>query len=301
MVGLILNVIILIIIVLVAVAFITLLERKVLGYIHIRKGPNKVGFMGILQPFGDAIKLFCKEYRGSSVVNFYIFYFRPIFGLFLMLGLWIIIPVQFGLLDFDYGILFFIAVVRLGVYVLLGSGWSSNCGYSLLGSLRAVAQTISYEVRLVLLLLCLCFYVESYNFEVLKDFQFIYFGVLFFPIMLPFFVSLLAETNRTPFDFAEGESELVSGFNIEYGGVGFSLLFIAEYGMIILISGIFVLVFFGGMSNLFCLKICFLRIVFLWVRGTFPRFRYDKLIFLCWRSFLPLVLFYLFFIILIVC
>jgi len=257
-----------------------------------------LGFIGMLQPFGDAVKLFSKEYFGSFVVNVYIFYLSPVFGLFLILGLWIVLPFRIGRFDFNYGILFFISLVGLGVYLLLGSGWRSNCGYSLLGALRAIAQTISYEVSLILLLICLCFYVGNYNFEVLGNFQsFIYFIFIFFPIIFPFFISLLAETNRTPFDFAEGESELVSGFNVEYGGIGFSLLFMAEYGIILFIRRIFVLMFLGGADDEFSLKITLIAIFFLWIRGTFPRFRYDKLIFLCWKSYLPLVLFYLFYVI----
>jgi NADH-ubiquinone oxidoreductase chain 1 len=264
MLGLVVNIVVIIIAVLISVAFITLFERRILGYVHIRRGPNKVGIVGVFQPFGDAVKLFCKEYMGSFVVNYYIFYFTPVLGLFLILSLWVIIPLGYGLFDYIYGVLFFISLVGLGVYVLLGSGWSSNCSYSLLGGLRAVAQTISYEVSLVLLLLRICFYGGGYCLETLGNLQELcYFGVVFFPVMMPFFISLLAETNRTPFDFAEGESELVSGFNVEYGGVGFSLLFMAEYGMILFIRRIFVILFLGGLDETFCLKIGILRGVFL--------------------------------------
>jgi NADH-ubiquinone oxidoreductase chain 1 len=300
MVSLGLNVLVVIVIVLISVAFITLLERKILGYCHIRKGPNKVGLIGILQPIGDAVKLFTREYFGGSSRNFYLFYLSPFFGLFLALFVWLIMPLYYGQIDFEWGVLFFVSVISLGVYVLLGSGWASNSSYALLGALRALAQTISYEVRLFLLILGVIFYVGGYSFYKTGELQMdVWFCLVGLPIVLPLFTSLLAETNRTPFDFAEGESELVSGFNVEYGAVGFSLLFMAEYAMIILMSSVFVLFFFGGGGLFYGLKICLWVFVFLWVRGTLPRFRYDKLIGLCWRSFLSVALFYLLYVILV--
>lgn len=289
---------ILLICVIVGVAFLTLLERKVLGYIHIRKGPNKVGFIGILQPFSDAIKLFTKEQTFPLISNFLSYYFAPVFRLFLALLTWIIIPYFSGLYSFELGLLFFLSCTRLGVYTVIIAGWSSNSNYSLLGGLRAVAQTISYEVRLALILLSFVFLVGSYNLFLFYSFQlYIWFIFITFPLALVWFTSCLAETNRTPFDFAEGESELVSGFNVEYRRGGFALIFLAEYARILFISILFCILFLGGDTNslFFYIKLSFISFLFIWVRGTLPRFRYDKLIYLAWKRFLPISLNYLLF------
>lgn len=289
---------ILLICVIVGVAFLTLLERKVLGYIHIRKGPNKVGFIGILQPFSDAIKLFTKEQTFPLISNFLSYYFAPVFRLFLALLTWIIIPYFSGLYSFELGLLFFLSCTRLGVYTVIIAGWSSNSNYSLLGGLRAVAQTISYEVRLALILLSFVFLVGSYNLFLFYSFQlYIWFIFITFPLALVWFTSCLAETNRTPFDFAEGESELVSGFNVEYRRGGFALIFLAEYARILFISILFCIFFLGGDTNslFFYIKLSFISFLFIWVRGTLPRFRYDKLMYLAWKSFLPISLNYLLF------
>ena len=217
---------ILIICVIVGVAFLTLLERKVLGYIQIRKGPNKVGFIGIPQPFRDAIKLFTKEQTYPFVSNYLVYYFSPIFSLFLSLVCWLCFPLLIKLFRFNLGILFFLCCLRIGVYTVILAGWSSNSNYALLGGLRAVAQTISYEVRLALTLLSLIFLVGGYNFFLFFYFQKIIWLIFFrFPLALVWFCTSLAETNRAPFDFAEGESELVSGFNVEYRRGGFALIF----------------------------------------------------------------------------
>jgi len=289
---------ILLLFVLVGVAFLTLLERKVLGYIHIRKGPNKVGFNGVLQPFSDAIKLFMREQYFPMVSNYLPYYLSPVFGLFLSLLVWLVIPYLRGFVSFDLGLLFFLCCTRLGVYVIMIAGWSSNSNYSLLGGLRAVAQTISYEVRLALILLSFVFLVGRYNLVNFYYFQ-VYAWIIFFtfPLSLLWFASCLAETNRTPFDFAEGESELVSGFNVEYGGGGFSLIFMAEYTRILFIRLLFCVIFFGCDVNsfFFYVKLTFISFLFIWVRGTLPRFRYDKLIYLAWKSFLPVSLNYLLF------
>nr|AVN68106.1 NADH dehydrogenase subunit 1 [Blattella vaga] len=289
---------VLLICVMVGVAFLTLLERKVLGYIHIRKGPNKVGFMGILQPFSDAIKLFTKEQTFPLMSNYLSYYFAPIFSLFLSLLTWLIMPYISGLYSFELGLLFFLSCTSLGVYTVMIAGWSSNSNYSLLGGLRAVAQTISYEVSLALILLSFVFLVGSYNLFLFNSFQgYIWFMFITFPLALVWFTSCLAETNRTPFDFAEGESELVSGFNVEYSSGGFALIFLAEYASILFMSMLFCILFLGGDVNslLFYFKLTFLSFLFIWVRGTLPRFRYDKLMFLAWKSFLPLSLNYLLF------
>nr|QZK21622.1 NADH dehydrogenase subunit 1 [Amitermes sp. ANIC 0900] len=288
----------LMIFVMVGVAFLTLLERSVLGYVHIRKGPNKVGFIGILQPFSDAIKLFTSEQYFPLVSNYLIYYFSPIFGFFLSLLVWLLIPYLSGFISFELGLLFFLACTSLGVYTVMIAGWSSNSGYSLLGGLRALAQTISYEVSLAFILLSFVVLICSYNLVYFYSYQ-VYLWLIFISLPLSFvwFISCLAETNRTPFDFAEGESELVSGFNVEYGAGGFALIFLAEYASILFMSLLFCIIFLGSdlYSFFFYVKLTFISFLFIWVRGTLPRFRYDKLMYLAWSSFLPLSLNYLLF------
>nr|YP_009536194.1 NADH dehydrogenase subunit 1 [Exorista civilis]YP_009540723.1 NADH dehydrogenase subunit 1 [Clemelis pullata]AYM35225.1 NADH dehydrogenase subunit 1 [Exorista civilis]AYQ22811.1 NADH dehydrogenase subunit 1 [Clemelis pullata] len=289
----------LIIFVLVSVAFLTLLERKVLGYIQIRKGPNKVGLMGIVQPFCDAIKLFTKEQTYPMLSNYISYYFSPVFSLFLSLLVWMCMPMFVKLFSFNLGILFFLCCTSLGVYTVMIAGWSSNSNYALLGGLRAVAQTISYEVSMALILLSFIFLIGSYNMLMFYKYQmFIWFLFILFPMSLVWFSISLAETNRTPFDFAEGESELVSGFNVEYSSGGFALIFLAEYASILFMSMLFSMMFLGSdiYSFLFYLKLMFISFMFIWVRGTLPRFRYDKLMYLAWKSFLPFSLNFLLFI-----
>ncbi|YP_009176636.1 NADH dehydrogenase subunit 1 (mitochondrion) [Anopheles arabiensis] len=288
----------LVICVMVGVAFLTLLERKVLGYIQIRKGPNKVGFNGLLQPFSDAVKLFTKEQTYPLLSNYISYYFSPVFSLFLSLLIWMCIPYLIKLYSFNLGVLFFLCCTSLGVYTVMIAGWSSNSNYALLGGLRAVAQTISYEVSLALILLSFIFLVGNYNFLSFYFYQdYVWFIFFCFPLGLVWLASCLAETNRTPFDFAEGESELVSGFNVEYSSGGFALIFLAEYSSILFMSMLFVVIFLGSdiYSFMFFLKLSFISFIFIWVRGTLPRFRYDKLMYLAWKSFLPLSLNYLFF------
>nr|YP_007025993.1 NADH dehydrogenase subunit 1 [Chrysopa pallens]AFL65897.1 NADH dehydrogenase subunit 1 [Chrysopa pallens] len=287
-----------IICVLVGVAFLTLLERKVLGYIQIRKGPNKVGFCGIPQPFCDAIKLFTKEQVYPIMSNYLSYYISPIIALFLSLLIWMIYPYVTNLYSFNLGLLFFLCCTSMGVYTVMASGWSSNSNYAMLGGLRAVAQTISYEVSMALLLLSYILMVGSFN---LIDFdlyqQNIWFMFFSFPLMYMWMASSLAETNRTPFDFAEGESELVSGFNVEYSAAGFALIFLAEYASILFMSMLFSVLFLGSnlFSIMFFFKLVFISFLFIWVRGTLPRYRYDKLMYLCWKSYLPVSLNYLMF------
>nr|WCD24125.1 NADH dehydrogenase subunit 1 [Gryllotalpa orientalis] len=284
--------------VLIGVAFLTLLERKVLGYIQIRKGPNKVGFVGLPQPFSDAIKLFTSEQTWPELSNYFLYYFSPVFSLFLSLLVWMVFPYITNLFSFSLGILFFLCCAGMGVYGVMIAGWSSNSNYALLGGLRAVAQTISYEVSLVLLLMSFLFLVEGFMLSDFYEFQsgmwFIFLG---FPLAMCWFSSSLAETNRTPFDFAEGESELVSGFNVEYSGGGFALIFLAEYASILFMSMMFSVVFLGGdiMTLYFYLKLMFMSFMFIWVRGTLPRFRYDKLMYMAWKSYLPVSLNFLMF------
>nr|ANJ70395.1 NADH dehydrogenase subunit 1 [Dryops luridus] len=293
-----LNMLVLVICVLVSVAFFTLLERKVLGYIQIRKGPNKVGFMGLPQPFSDAIKLFTKESVSPLMANYYCYYMSPIFNLFLSLMLWMCMPFVSVFLNFNFGILFFLCCSSLSVYTIMIAGWSSNSNYSMLGGLRSVAQTISYEVSLSLIMLSFLVLIMSLNlFDFMKYQVYIWMLFICFPLAMVWFVSSLAETNRTPFDFAEGESELVSGFNVEYSSGGFALIFLAEYSSILFMSMLFSLFFLGAdlVSWMFFVKLVFVAFMFIWVRGTLPRFRYDKLMYLAWKSFLPVALNFLMF------
>nr|YP_010563531.1 NADH dehydrogenase subunit 1 [Epicauta emmerichi]UBU96215.1 NADH dehydrogenase subunit 1 [Epicauta emmerichi] len=292
------SLLILIVCVLVGVAFLTLLERKVLGYIQIRKGPNKVGFNGILQPFSDAIKLFSKEQTFPLMSNLNIYYFSPMINLFISLLLWMSMPFITMMMGFNLSILFFLSVSSVSVYTIMLAGWSSNSSYSLLGSLRSVAQVISYEVSLALIFMSFIFLTLSMN---LIDFmsvqKMVWFIFLMMPLAFMWVISGLAETNRTPFDFAEGESELVSGFNVEYSSGGFALIFLAEYSSILFMSMICVLLFLGGdiYSYYFFFKLTCMSFLWIWVRGTLPRFRYDKLMYLAWKSFLPSSLNYLLF------
>lgn len=287
------RIIIIVVIVLVGVAFLTLLERKVLGYIQIRKGPNKVGFIGLIQPFSDAIKLFSKENIYPLISNFNLYYFSPILNLFLALSLWLCIPFFSLLFRFNIRVLFFLCCSSLSVYTIIIAGWSSNSNYSLLGGLRAVAQTVSYEVSLFIILVSFLFLIIRLKIlDFYKIQSYLWLFIFTFPLCLIWVISSLAETNRTPFDFAEGESELVSGFNIEYRGGGFALIFLAEYASILFIRIICVIIFIGGnlWSFIFFIKLVFISFFWIWVRGTLPRYRYDKLIYLAWKRFLPISL-----------
>lgn len=279
--------------VLVNVAFITLLERKILGYSQLRKGPNKVRLAGVLQPFNDAIKLFRKENTIPGASNKLIFLLRPAIAISLSLLVFLVFPANEKIISTRISMLFIYTVLSINVYPTLVSGWRSNRKYAAVGALRAVAQTISYEVRLAIIFL---FYIViSANI----DFYFLRASKKFFPLLFIFIplvgmwlISCLAETNRTPFDFAEGESELVSGFNVEYGAVGFALIFIAEYARIFFISVFFVFFFVSlpGGKILAGFIITGLVAVWIWVRTTLPRYRYDLLINLTWKFYLPVAL-----------
>lgn len=281
--------------VLVGVAFFTLFERKLLGYIQIRKGPSKVGLIGIFQPFSDAVKLFTKEHISPSISNYLVFLLAPCFRLGLSLLLWVRIPSYFNLISFNKSVLFFLCGLGVGVYGLLAAGWRSNSKYSLIGCLRGVAQTVSYEVRLVLILFSPLIVTLGYEWRGFSVFQEDFWFIFIFPVArIIWLTSCLAETNRTPFDFAEGESELVSGYNTEYSGGGFALIILAEYARILFMSFLFRVVFMGGNSS-FVVLVSFLALAFtfVWVRGTLPRFRYDKLMYLAWKCFLPFSISYL--------
>nr|YP_010576546.1 NADH dehydrogenase subunit 1 [Oulema tristis]UZN44100.1 NADH dehydrogenase subunit 1 [Oulema tristis] len=288
-----LNSLILLILVLVGVAFFTLFERKILGYIQIRKGPNKLGYIGLLQPFSDAIKLFSKEQVYPYMSNFNLYYLSPVINLLLALFVWMSIPMLTVNLNFNFSILFIISISSVSVYTIMLAGWSSNSAYSLLGSLRSVAQTISYEVSLMLILISYLFLIMSVSvMDLLKYQEFIWFVFILPCLSYMWLVSSLAETNRTPFDFAEGETELVSGFNVEYSSGGFAMIFLAEYSNIMFMSLLSSLLFLGAnfIYISFLFKVLFLIFFWIWVRGTLPRFRYDKLMYLAWKSYLPVAL-----------
>lgn len=279
-----------------SIAFFTLLERKVLGYRQTRKGPNKVNLMGLPQPIADVLKLFSKQQIRPTLSNSFPFIIAPALSLLIRLTLWNLYNSTSPIILIIYSSLFFLAVSSLNVYGTLIAGWSSNSKYALLGAIRAVAQTISYEVSIALILLFPLIIINSINLLNFSNPQ-IWLVIILFPTAILWFVTTLAETNRAPFDFAEGESELVSGFNVEYGSGGFALLFVAEYLNILLISILSAVLFIGRISALFFtrdlllwLKSSLFIVMFLWARAALPRLRYDQLINLTWKYFLPSII-----------
>nr|YP_007625757.1 NADH dehydrogenase subunit 1 [Alces alces]AJQ21463.1 NADH dehydrogenase subunit 1 [Alces alces cameloides]AEP20805.1 NADH dehydrogenase subunit 1 [Alces alces]QHE54412.1 NADH dehydrogenase subunit 1 [Alces alces]QHE54425.1 NADH dehydrogenase subunit 1 [Alces alces]QHE54438.1 NADH dehydrogenase subunit 1 [Alces alces] len=294
------NILMLIIPILLAVAFLTLVERKVLGYMQFRKGPNVVGPYGLLQPIADAIKLFIKEPLRPATSSISMFILAPILALSLALTMWIPLPMPYPLIDMNLGVLFMLAMSSLAVYSILWSGWASNSKYALIGALRAVAQTISYEVTLAIILLSVLLMNGSFTLSTLiitQEQVWLIFPA--WPLAMMWFISTLAETNRAPFDLTEGESELVSGFNVEYAAGPFALFFMAEYANIIMMNIFTTILFLGAFHNPilpelytinFIIKSLLLTISFLWIRASYPRFRYDQLMHLLWKSFLPLTL-----------
>nr|NP_127477.1 NADH dehydrogenase subunit 1 [Echinosorex gymnura]AAK64222.1 NADH dehydrogenase subunit 1 [Echinosorex gymnura] len=294
------NIICLIAPILLAVAFLTLVERKVLGYMQLRKGPNIVGPYGLLQPIADAVKLFTKEPLKPLTSSNTLFIMAPILALTLALSMWIPMPMPQSLLNLNLGLLFLLAMSSLSVYSILWSGWASNSKYALIGALRAVAQTISYEVTLAIILLTILLFSGSFSLLSLiitQESMWLIFPS--WPMAMMWYISTLAETNRAPFDLTEGESELVSGFNVEYAAGPFALFFLAEYANIILMNTLTTLLFFSPTyypdkpylftTNLIP-KIIILTMLFLWIRASYPRFRYDQLMHLLWKNFLPLTL-----------
>nr|YP_010578804.1 NADH dehydrogenase subunit 1 [Sternaspis sendalli]UZP47204.1 NADH dehydrogenase subunit 1 [Sternaspis sendalli] len=273
---------------LLSMAFYTLAERKALGYFQIRKGPNKVGLMGIPQPLADALKLFIKEQIKPSMANIAPFFSAPILTLSLTLILWSIFPHLYPSMFLPLGILLFLSVSSLNVYTTLGAGWTSNSKYALLGAIRSVAQTISYEVSMIFIILPILIMFSSFDIYMM-NYQSNHWPLLMMPpLFLMWTTSVLAETNRTPFDLPEGESELVSGFNVEYSSGSFALIFMAEYANILFMALLSASFFLSIQSSSgLIIQTMFFAFLFIWTRASFPRIRYDQLMDLTWKMFLP--------------
>lgn len=302
------KILIVIIPLLIAVAYFTLAERKILGAIQRRRGPNVVGVYGLLQPLSDGFKLFVKETVFPSSANTSIFIISPVLTFIISLMGWAVIPYdKYAILaEMNIGVLYLFAMSSLGVYGIIMSGWSSNSKYAFLGALRSTAQMVSYEVSIGFIMITIVICCGSFNLQQIVEHQRnIWFVIPFFPLFLMFFTSALAETNRHPFDLPEAEAELVSGYNVEYSAMGFALFSLGEYANMLMMSSINVILFFGGWlppfeylyilpgSFWFGLKICFFVILFVWMRAALPRYRYDQLMGLGWKAFLPISLSYL--------
>ncbi len=314
-----LKIVLIIVPLLVVVAYLTLAERKVIGYIQCRIGPNRVGLRGVLQPIADALKLIHKEIIIPTASNRYLFLLAPVLAIAPSLLAWSVIPFDKGwaLANINAGVLFLFAVTSLGIYGILIAGWSSNSKYSFLGALRAAAQTISYEIAMGFALVSVLLSAGSMNLQEIVLSQsggiWHWFFLPLFPVFLVYWISAVAETNRSPFDVAEGESEIVAGFHVEYSGMSFAIFFLAEYANMVLISVIAALMFFGGWLSPFegvpglgawfswvpgivwlLLKSSFFLFLYLWMRATFPRYRYDQIMRLGWKVLIPISLVWLF-------
>ena len=293
--------------VLLSVAYLTYFERKVIGAMQLRRGPNVVGPFGLLQPIADGLKLFLKETIIPSGANRVVFMIAPMITFILALVAWAVIPFDEGMVlaDINVGILYLFAISSLGVYGILMAGWASNSRYAFLGAIRSAAQMVSYEVSMGLIIVTVLLCVGSLNLsDIVIAQKGMWFIIPLFPMAVIFFISTLAETNRHPFDMPEAEAELVAGYNVEYSAMGFALFFLGEYANMILMSAMTSILFLGGWLPPFeilpftlvpgpiwlAIKICFCLFIFLWVRATFPRYRYDQLMRLGWKVFLPLSL-----------
>ena len=308
--NLILKILLIIFPLLIFVALLTYFERKVIASMQLRRGPNVVGPFGLLQPLADGIKLLTKEIIIPSGSDKIVFLLAPIITFILSLVGWAVIPFDNGIVlsNINVGILYLFAVSSLGVYGIIMSGWASNSMYAFFGSLRSAAQMISYEVSIGFIIISVLLSVGSLNLtDIVLAQKNIWFFIPHFPMMVIFFISTLAETNRAPFDLPEAEGELVSGYHVEYSSMPFALFFLGEYANIVLMSAMTVILFFGGWLPpfnfdffyiipgyiWFFAKVSFFIFLFFWIRATFPRFRYDQLMRLGWKVFLPLSLFWL--------
>ena len=295
---------------LIAVAMMTLAERKIMAAIQLRRGPNVVGPFGLFQPFADAIKMIMKETIIPTGANRILFLMAPMLTFSLAMIAWAVIPVNDGwaIADINVGVLYLFAISSLGVYGIIIAGWASNSKYPFLGALRSAAQMVSYEVSMGFVIVTVLLCVGSLNLNAIVNAQkTVWFVIPLFPMAIIFFISTLAETNRSPFDLPEGESEIVAGFFVEYSSMSFALFFLGEYANMFLMAAMTTILFLGGWLPpfgiepftwipgplWFVLKICFIMFVFVWVRATFPRYRYDQLMRLGWKVFLPFSLFYL--------
>lgn len=306
-----LKIILIVLPLLLSVAYLTYAERRVIGLMQMRRGPNRVGQFGLLQPIADAVKLIFKETIVPTPASKIVFMIAPMITFILSLVGWAVIPFSEGwvLSDMNVGVLYILAVSSLGVYGIIMAGWASNSQYAFLGAIRSSAQMISYEVSMGLVIVTVLLVTGSLNLSEIVEYQRempFWIHLLLAPMAVVFFISVLAETNRLPFDLPEAESELVAGYNVEYSSMSFALFFLGEYANMILVSAMTVTFFMGGylppfgISFLylvpgfiwFILKICFLLFVFLWIRATLPRYRYDQLMYLGWKVFLPLTLFW---------
>nr|UBD07317.1 NADH dehydrogenase subunit 1 [Synapturanus sp. MNHN-RA-2020.0079] len=284
--------------ILLAVALFTLLERKIIAYIQHRKGPNVVGPKGLLQPFADGLKLFMKEPIRPSTSSPLLFLIMPTMALILAMAMWMPVPMPIPFSDINLGIIFMLTISSLMVYTTLGSGWASNSKYSLIGALRAIAQTISYEVSLALIILTAIFFVGAFTISNFISTQLtMWLLIPIWPMTMMWYASTMAETNRAPFDLSEGESELVSGFNVEYASGPFAMFMLTEYTNILTMNTLSTIMFLSPSNSntptktlSIMLKSSALAWAFSWIRASYPRFRYDQLMHLLWKNFLPLTL-----------
>ena len=296
----------------IGVAYLTLAERKVIGYMQVRIGPNRVGYFGLLQPIADGLKLMFKEIIIPTGSNHFLFVIAPILALMPALAAWAVVPFDDGLVlaNVDAGLLYILAMTSLGVYGIIIAGWASNSKYAFLGSLRSAAQIVSYEIAMGFALVCVLMAAQSLNLsDIVRGQQsgaglFGWYFIPLFPMFIVYLIAGVAEINRAPFDMAEGESEIVAGFHVEYSGMAFALFFLAEYANMILIAALTAIMFLGGwlppfnvapftwLPGIFWLlaKMSFVLFLFLWFRATFPRYRYDQLMRLGWKVFIPLTL-----------
>jgi len=309
---LVLKILLIIVPLLLSVAYFTLAERKIMASIQRRRGPNVIGYLGLLQPLADGLKLFIKETILPTSANIFIFLLAPLLTFFLSLMGWVVIPFGENLVvaNVNVGLLYLFAISALSVYGIILSGWSSNSKYAFLGSLRSASQMVSYEVSIGFIVISVVLCSGSFNLsEIIFSQSKVWYCLPLFPMFLIFFVSALAETNRHPFDLPEAEAELVSGYNVEYSAMGFALFFLGEYANMLLMSFLTTILFFGGWLPIlnvvpftflpgpawFGAKICIFVILFCWIRAALPRYRYDQLMSLGWKTFLPFSIGWLFF------